>query len=157
MARVCADPTRTSLPPSPAGYKRYTSRDLPYSVGYPPGWTADGSTTRDPQGHFLDGPTSYDEDAFISLRLQAGILVRGESLPPEIGLDTDSFTKVVLLDFSRRHANDSIFAYAARRAGTLSVDGTRADLIVVAEKQSGYNLSETLAVWVAHDDDAHLM
>ncbi len=150
--RVCAGPTPVPLPPLPVGYKRYTSRDLPYSVGYPAGWIANGSSTRDPQGHFLYGPTPYDEDAFISLRLHAGILVRGEALPPAIELDTDGYAKVALLDLSRRHATDPSFAYTARRAGTISVDGTRAELIVVAEKQSGYNLIETLAVWVARDE-----
>jgi len=150
--RVCAGPTPAPLPPLPAGYKRYISRDLPYSVGYPSEWTADGSSTRDPRGHFLYGPTSYDEDTFTSLRLHASILVRGESLPPAIGLDTDSFTKVVLLDLSRQHAYDSSFAYTARRVGTISVDGTRADLLVVMVTQSGYKLVEMRAVWVARDE-----
>jgi len=148
MVRVCAGLTHASLPPLPAGYKRYISRDLPYSVGYPGTWTVYRAIMRDPQGHRTPG-IYYDVDGFYDAHLPAHLSIRGEPLLPAIGLDADSYTKAVLLDLWRARSYAPGFALTVRRIGTMTVDGTRANLVVFIEDQNGEEFRTTQAIWVA--------
>ena len=131
--------------PLPPGYTLYTSKALPYRIGYPSGWQAEGSifgNVRRPTGIY------YDADIF-SKRGVASIQIQGEGLPPGSLFTSMCYRELELLDLQRAKEGDLSLIYTATRGGTIAVDGTQAYLLGVTRRTSSGTTRITEALWVA--------
>ncbi len=131
--------------PLPPGYTLYTSKVLPYRIGYPAGWQAEGSifgNIRRPTGVY------YDADIF-SKRGVASIQVQGEGLPPGSLLTSMCYRELELLDLQRAKEGDASLMSTATRGGTIAVDGTQAYLLDVTRRTSSGTTRIAEALWVA--------
>ena len=129
--------------PLPPGFRRYSSKVLPYSIGYPPGWEAQGSIfgpIKRPNGIY------YDADSY-GKRKVGSIVVRGEMLPPGSLLDSAAYREVAMLEL-QRGASDASFRYTAQRLGTIGVDGGTAYLLDVTRGTGTEMVHYTQALWV---------
>lgn len=101
-------PAPAALPP---GYTLYASKILPYRIGHPAGWQAQGSifgNVRRPTGIY------YDADIFSKKRV-AWIKIQGEGLPPGSPLTSMCYREMELLDLQRAKEGDLPLAYTATR------------------------------------------
>lgn len=128
----------TTLPP---GYRLYASKVLPYSIGYPSSWVAEGSIWGSHKSL-----TYYEEDVF-EVRKGANFFVQGETLPAGSLLTSEAYGELRLLQLLRNFEQDSSNSYTARRLGTIAIDGATAYLFDINE----FGIESTDAVWVARD------
>ena len=143
-------PLRTEAGPAasialPAGYHAYSSRVLPYTIGYAPGWKAEGSvwgSMKRPKGEYFDG------DIFGRSPIGT-ISVYAEQLPQGSLLTSQAYAEVALLDLQRaRESGGDVFS--VRRLGTIAIDGTTAYLLDITQGTGSDALESTRALWVAH-------
>ncbi len=129
----------------PAGFTLYSSRVLPYSIGYPPGWQAGGSISG--SSRRLPG-TYFDGDVF-SKRMVGDIDVSAERLPSGSGLTSADYADIVLLDLQRAEEAYATNAYTARSLGTTEAGGQPAYVLEVQTGRGDDALYRTEAVFVA--------
>jgi hypothetical protein len=129
----------------PAGYRVFSSRVLPYTIGYAPGWKAEGSvwgSMKRPKGEYFDG------DIFGRTPIGT-ISVYAEHLPQGSLLTSQAYTEVALLDLQRaRESGGNVFS--VRRLGAIAIDGTTAYLLDLTQGTGSDALESTRALWVAH-------
>ena len=126
----------TNLPP---GYRLYSSRVLPYSIGYPSSWVAQGSIWGTSKSLAY-----YEEDVF-DIQKGASFFVQGERLPAGSLLTSQAYCELRLLQLLRSFEQDSSNTYTARRLGTVAIDGATAYLLDINES----GIESTEALWVA--------
>lgn len=132
-----AIPTPT-VPPLPEGYRRFTSRINPYSIGYPRGWRAEGNAFRfgDVRGDLFSRQT---EDGPVSVNVLSESLQGSE-------LDTEEYARLNIRQI-RESGGES-----PERAGVIAVGGSRAVLIQWQDRsrpQQAYEITQ--AVWTEGD------
>lgn len=132
-----AIPTPT-VPPLPEGYRRFTSRINPYSIGYPQGWRAEGDAFRfgDVRGDLFSRQTA---DGPVSVNVLSESLQGSE-------LDTEEYARLNVRQIRETGVE------SPERAGEIAVGGSRAVLIQWQDRSRPQRVYEiTQAVWAEGD------